>query len=672
MNKKFFPVVMTALLGVSLFFIGCGSPEDGVQGPAGSGSTSVSGSIGISALQDLIDAATVDGEKIRLSSITLTGTGILDFGNAEVQILGTLATPTSGSGIVISAAKASVAFAEGAGIVAQGTNDIIIADAAKSINASRVTGAGAILVDPVPSQNDLPKVGGVTAVENLKLTDATDGGVIAGLTVYVFGTLTVDKDSKNPTGNVAAIGTVELDGGTDTTPLDLSPATLTNVGIVGPLVAKGDEAFVKLGATISSPGVKFNLKDAADVITVKDSTEVIADVKGPGTLKLAAAVTAVTTTGNGNVTFPIATGTLTALSLENTGTITFTATTALSIPVNATFGGDVTLPGGIATSGTGTITFKGNVNLGADKAITIGATTADAVTLKAGKGIFVGGSKLVEAVAADTKFKASAAGAVLTATAATGSTPATLTLTAQGLEVTSGNLIVAKDAKFVITTVTLSVKGIISGEGALSGIVSLANTAAATNGANLAWVLGQAGITAPVLAANATLSTNASVAATATLTVAADTTLTVAADTTLTVDNGGTITLTGDGTTPAKLVLAAKVDTSAAAGGGGKLVLTGATGVLGTEGAVTPAATVTTAQLTATGPTGNAATGWTFAGTKAELNSITDIDDSAAKVFLSIEAATGTSSTAAGNVTFQAGASDTALLTKTTTVKSTG
>jgi hypothetical protein len=116
--------------------------------------------------------------------------------------------------------------------------------------------------------------------------------------------------------------------------------------------------------------------------------------------------------------------------------------------------------------------------------------------------------------------------------------------------------------------------------------------------------------------------------------------------------------------------------TAAASGGGGKLVLKGSTGSLGTAGVIQADGAKTLAELTATGPTDNSADEYTFPGV-ASASGIPS--GTTAAGFTSIEAGTGndTGDTEAnriagnGTVTFKAGASSTSLINKALTVKST-
>jgi hypothetical protein len=208
-----------------------------------------------------------------------------------------------------------------------------------------------------------------------------------------------------------------------------------------------------------------------------------------GKLALTGAVTEVTIGGGtGNVEFSNATGTLTALSLENTGTIAFNhGAAALSIPdaVQAVFGGDVTLAGGISTgaaSSTSKITFKGNVTLADGKAITIAESdTASAVTLKAGKSIYAGANRVVTAVT-DIAFTAGVDGATLTAAVST----KTLTVGTQALTLTSGALAVEAGAKLTLGKVLTVAAGAELGvQGEVSVVVTdggLTLTAAEADG----------------------------------------------------------------------------------------------------------------------------------------------------------------------------------------------
>jgi hypothetical protein len=119
------------------------------------------------------------------------------------------------------------------------------------------------------------------------------------------------------------------------------------------------------------------------------------------------------------------------------------------------------------------------------------------------------------------------------------------------------------------------------------------------------------------------------------LTVAGET-FTIPAGMEITLVEDASITLTGNGTVQAMLVLANAVDETAAAGGGGKLVLDGSTVEdLGTDGVIQVAQTASKTQLTGMG---NGEKGFVF-DVDATNSGITSLGATLTG-FISIEAAT--------------------------------
>jgi hypothetical protein len=257
-------------------------------------------------------------------------------------------------------------------------------------------------------------------------------------------------------------------------------------------------------------------------------------------------------------------------------------------------------------------------------------------------------------------------------------TVATLTVAAGGSLTASDATLKSEGATITVNgTATLGTVAKVLKDSSATGVLT-ATIAALGADATLAVGAGSAvnKVTFPGAATVSAIATDSkgltigslAVPAKGTLVIAADTTLTVAAGSTLTVDDGGAVTLT-KGSNPGILVLSNKKGT-AAAGGGGKLVLTGGGDALGTKGAIQPAATVTTANLTATNSTAKA---FTLAGASGDLSSIDNIASSA-KSFTSIEAATvaegdvGTN----GSVVFKAAESTDGTLDKAATLQCTG
>jgi hypothetical protein len=149
------------------------------------------------------------------------------------------------------------------------------------------------------------------------------------------------------------------------------------------------------------------------------------------------------------------------------------------------------------------------------------------------------------------------------------------------------------------------------------------------------------------------------------VTVGAGGTLIVAAGKNLTIADGNSITLTGHATTPATLVL--DHGAASSSGGidtGGKLTLTGGGTDLGTTGDIHPTGVLTAANLTATGANGAFVLPAEVSVYSATINSIS----ATGQGFTSIIAGFPASGASTGTVTFKAGASGTAVLSKTATL----
>jgi hypothetical protein len=366
-NKKFF-VVMAVLLSVSLFLIGCPTEaEDGAAGAPGNAGDpgtpgtdaayAVPASIGAVGLQGLIDAyGSTRGLSVGITEIV--GGGMVTFGAAKVEVLTSLKTDADASGGPVAlylVGAANVTLKQGAKIVLGNANDMALVDADSelAIEGGKVASHAPLGDDGKPDFSTVD--GNVTAVEDYTLT-ATAADIPSGLTVYVYGALTIDEDSVNPAGTVVAIGTVTVSG--DSTG---SSNVFTKVNVdAATISASGDDAKVKFGTTLA--GTKFDLAVGLDVGGV---TDVTADVTGAGVLTLSGAVTAAAITGDGKVTF------------SNSAPIAFGAGSSVKAAA-ITFVKGFTSPGA-----EGTVTLDGAVTV--TNAETVGFGHADGtVTLKAG------------------------------------------------------------------------------------------------------------------------------------------------------------------------------------------------------------------------------------------------------------------------------------------------
>jgi hypothetical protein len=364
--KKFF-IGMAILLSVSLFVIGCPTEaEDGTTEYRNS--NSVYGSVTVEKLQAAIDAYDGTGT-LTLDAVTVTGSGTVYFRGKSVNLNGTLTTAgTSGNAVTLVVAGATVS----GGTISVGANDRVVGDTAtppayltlvaETQYLQGRTGDGTAHVDGL---DELPE-GNVVVVENYKLgTDASKP--LAGLTVVVYGTLAVNASSVAPTGastTITAIGKVEVTGTVATGIL-----TATSVNVSGAVISPAGTASVALPATLT--GYRFALPNEQDQLTVTGTTSFGADVRGNGTLVLAA-VTVAQITGTGRIQFSAATTFSGASSIEtgDSGYVAF-------------------LEGFKSAGSSTTIELSGNVFVLADKNIEFGHASGT-VTLKAGTELFTG------------------------------------------------------------------------------------------------------------------------------------------------------------------------------------------------------------------------------------------------------------------------------------------
>ena len=646
-------------LAVSVYtawiLVGCESPTDGAPGSAGRiGDGHVGGEVSVAGLQAMIDRYDGTGAELVLDNVEITGGGVVDFKTVKAYVVGPLATDNDGTegAAILKLVDAIIEFGTGGNIELGDANDIAIGTTAHFAGK----GATGIYAEGVADLADA--VGSVTAVENLTLS-ATATSIPTGLTVYVYGNLTVNAGSVQPTqGKVVAIGTVTLAANNA---VALSNATYVDVSLAEITVSgEGRDArTVTLPGTIST---RFYLSGEQDKLTVTGGTTgFTAYVRGNGLLELASAVTTVAITGSGNVEFDGALtalqGSIEAAKVKFTGTVTTASATLEFSNLSATsgtveFANTAVFTIGATFANTGLTTFGSTVTSTATGTSFAGDVVfKDDVTVTAG-GLGFGGV----AYFAD---------------------EAVLTLTAES------SVITLKDGA-----------ALVAGEPGANPWVYDAvlqageSNAVLTPGAAVDLTFsagGSRGITQGATTAALVLSGDAHITSGATYTVAAGSSaaniLKVAAESVLTLGSGAlegqgaefntavaSIVLTGHASHAGTLVLAAK-DTDAAAGGGGKLVLVGGGTDLGTTGAIQVLQTGTEANLTATGPTDNTALAWTFTGNTGTTG-ITGLDTTTPKGFTSIEAATD-SGADAGLVTFKAGTTGTAKLNKTVTAKGT-
>ena len=339
-------------------------------------SGTVYGAVTAAELQTAIDAAVADGRTLELSGITLTA-GSVNLKTASVKIAGTL---TLGNNAIIAAAEANVTFADDATVSGNATN-VIVGDPTVFTTAKA---PGVVVAEPAAG-GTLPTTlptGGVTAIKDYKLT-GTAGDVITGLTVYVYGTLTVDANSVAPTGTIKAIGTVSVSG---TNSVALAGATVT---LTGATLTNSAAAEVTLPADVAVKAIAVGSTDLT-ITGVSTGLTVGSITNGGGNLKLATASSIIKQAD------------------DATGTFTFGAAVnqILVKPALAnsklTLGGATTLVGALSLGDTAKVELGASATLitAASDAITVGDSggtftpTGGGVTLPAGT-VFDGATKTV-------------------------------------------------------------------------------------------------------------------------------------------------------------------------------------------------------------------------------------------------------------------------------------
>jgi hypothetical protein len=360
-NKKFYLVCMAVLVSVSLFVIGCpteaedGVPgatgNDGPEGPdGGAGASSFpKGDYNVAAIQHAVD----NGGELILSDVTITGGGVVDFKKAKVFVSGILATAiTGGTFEALLLSDADVTFAEGATFKLGDATDVAaVTDAqAAYLDASSAGKIGAVATEEAINA---ATEAAVYAVENYALSAET-AVPPAGVTVIVYGKLTVPDKAVAPLGKVEAIGTVELSG-TNATALDnTTHAVIDNAEVV---TSGNAEVDVTLPATVS--GTRFWAAGDQDVIKVRGgTTSFTAHVRGNGVLALTEKSLKTTITGSGRIVFDnaaaaeLATGS--SVDVGTTGYIVFKQ--GLKIATSTT----VTLTGAVGVYSGKKIVFVGS------------------------------------------------------------------------------------------------------------------------------------------------------------------------------------------------------------------------------------------------------------------------------------------------------------------------
>jgi hypothetical protein len=551
MKRKSLLFGLLAVLSAVLIFTGCANPADGSDGAAGpqglGGDQGPEGPKGVATLPSgappaLLAAYFKNADKVFVVAAPGTGNFTVPQGKT-LAVVGDVNLNTVP--LTINAFEGTIDVSEGKFINAGSATFLVKPDVAEAFAAAVPSGI-------VPEYlSSIPSPGSPTPITKDVILDSLAIGGTDNITAANFLTFAGSSDT------VYVLGNAVIDA---TAAVNLSAPKLVVYGEIqaegaGPLtIGANVKGSLKATGALTVAGID-NLSELDTGTYTVTSTDTALDIDalnstGAGKLSLGGTVTAVEIGGgNGNIEFTAATGTLTALSLENTGGITFGhAAAALAVPssVAAVFGGDVTLAGGISTpsSSTSTITFNGNVTLADGKAITIGETTVAAVTLKAGKSIFVGTGKLLTAVEEAT-IVADTGGAILTAAASA----KTLTVATQGITV-SGKVAVAETLVLNGQDITLDDGAtLVLGTGAIlkgTGKV-IAGDTEIVGGWQAVGASGTVTITEDTITASAAAVLTGISGGSGTITVPASGTLTIAANTAINVATTGSIVLTKDG-----------------------------------------------------------------------------------------------------------------------------
>jgi hypothetical protein len=399
-------------------------PSATVTNTAGSGNTIVvtvefaetaevlSGSLAVGALQQKIDAI-ADGT-LYIDGLAVTGAGIADFGTAKVNLIGSLTTDDNADdGIaVLNLAAADVTFATGMKVDLGHEGDLAVLSAAQ-LGETETIGSTGIYAEKSDDATAVGSFNGtVTAIENLVLSDATT--VASSLTVYVYGTLTVDSAATGGMkGKIVALKDAAVKGsnGEADVPdkVDVSKAVIS-------VAADQTTVSVKLPETVSAQ--RFSLSGNGQELTVTNTTSIEAYMDaGSGVLKLDEAVTHAKISGYGRVEFANSVAALDTGSSVSTGSE-----------------GYVKFTEGLSPAGT--LELSGNVILGDGKAVTL---SSDDLTLKYGTKVFVDDTDTA-LFSADGEVTLSGSGAVLTATVADGLEVATAAVEVTGNVSFAGDL----------------------------------------------------------------------------------------------------------------------------------------------------------------------------------------------------------------------------------------
>jgi hypothetical protein len=399
-------ISITLVLAALLPLTGCSQATDAGETVFGGGDDhSAIGSITPAALQKAVDKARTARQPLIFAAEGTTieaGPALVDFSDVDVRIEGPVTT--SGSRVILNAAKARSLTLTGDGELKLDTADVLIY--AAGMDLAKVT-PNSRKVLYVPDLADI--TGSVTgvAVDDFTLTSTVDDDIPVGVSaLYVLGKMLVLPDAGTPTTpDIFAVGEVALRG-TNTTLSNTkfkftSTAKITNTtgGQVGATLATGALSIAEIdgGPTITLTGpTSLTLKKLSGTLAVPATTVGITIDGGNGDLVIG--------DGSADITLDI------AFINKSTGKTTFYADSEIAFanansgvhPGGANITGDVEFVGDVATGNTdGDLQFGGKVILVDGKTITL-TKDASKLILDEGAAIYVGQTPLFTALSKTT------------------------------------------------------------------------------------------------------------------------------------------------------------------------------------------------------------------------------------------------------------------------------
>jgi hypothetical protein len=384
-----------------------------------------------------VTAAKAGGRPVVLTDgLTITGSGAASFEDLNVRVEGSV---TISDGAIINAAYASLSFAENSSITVAGSSTssfgtFIYSGEGEGILSTGTGKKAKYVSDPLTVA---PGTATHIAVDEFKA-----GGDVAGhvTTLIVLKTLTVDATSPAfPDGNtpgdprIVALGIVDFTQGntaslgnldfastsaitssTGDITVSLPASSAISVKAEKPFTIQGGETALQLGS-VEGPATVTIATGSLTALTIGTIAETgklniaattvneVKLYKNKGEINFTSDLTAVTfalaspeaaNTNEGTVNFAgtVASATIPAKTLTGAGKVVFGENVTFSSESN--IGNDVEF-NGTATIGAAAFT-AGNVSFGIGKGFTFGGTSE--VTIKGGKAISVGATKVLETV----------------------------------------------------------------------------------------------------------------------------------------------------------------------------------------------------------------------------------------------------------------------------------